>query len=830
VPDGYELIEEVGRGGMGVVYRARDLALDRGVAVKLLQDLFPADGPAARRFIEEARLTGRLQHPGIPPSRRLRWRDKLLPVLSSAAGAEAIAKSRIVAAVTAGWDQTKRGRLGLLDRVRTNGHVPVPLISRAGVTPRREDSDGGTSEADFPTHQGFVLYDSSSPETSPSRLSVLALPMPPAPSADSDIQERPYLKKPGLEPLPGYILIEPLGRGGFGEVWKCEAPGGLHKAIKFVHGDPDEPDGGEQFRQEFEAFQQIKLIRHPFLLTLERVELIEGTLVMVMELADRQLQDRVRECQRGGAPGIPRNELLGYLKEAAEALDFIGTQYGLQHLDVKPANLFLIANHVKVGDYGLVSRLAAGSSDGDHNCRGLTPRYVAPEVLRGEIATRSDQYSLALVYQELLTGTFPYTGKSATQLMLQHLTAPPNLAALPPCDRPAVGMALAKEPQGRFGSCVEFIQALLAGPVPDAVPGRAATAAPAARPGGAQPHPDPSAGTTPHGPLAGGITQNVTLPGPPQTVTGSGRVLPPLVTVTPPPRTPAAATPPPRTPVTGRLRSDPELPPGESERPARFRLNPIRSVVPVARLLEQSAKDPRLPPDRFAAAVVEAAYAGGHAPQMSGDVGRLADGTWVCQFPTTVPASVAPLKLIAVRDAWKLTVEMPDPLRVVFKKPVSSGGWGWSGKKSGFEVVVRLPAPGQSVGEVTVTGRLFGTPEQNFAQGAETSLPRLLADIRRELQNVEERRKYPRVAADFPVSIFPIHSDGGIDPPLPGRCKDVSAGGLALTVETKLRTKYSYVAFDGIAVTAGLAILVRVVRSQQDGCGLIVAGHYRMDL
>ena len=63
---GYELFGEVGRGGMGVVYRARDLALDRDVAVKLLQDGYPADSPIARRFVDEARITGQLQHPGIP--------------------------------------------------------------------------------------------------------------------------------------------------------------------------------------------------------------------------------------------------------------------------------------------------------------------------------------------------------------------------------------------------------------------------------------------------------------------------------------------------------------------------------------------------------------------------------------------------------------------------------------------------------------------------------------------------------------------------------------------------------------------------------------------
>src|SRR5262245_46705973 len=66
-PPGYELLEEVGSGGMGVVYRAREVALDRDVAVKILQERFPVDSPSARRFLDEARITGQLQHPAIPP-------------------------------------------------------------------------------------------------------------------------------------------------------------------------------------------------------------------------------------------------------------------------------------------------------------------------------------------------------------------------------------------------------------------------------------------------------------------------------------------------------------------------------------------------------------------------------------------------------------------------------------------------------------------------------------------------------------------------------------------------------------------------------------------
>jgi serine/threonine protein kinase len=65
-PRGYELRDEIGRGGMGAVYLARDVALCRDVAVKLLSERSPPDSPAARRFVNEARITGQLQHPGIP--------------------------------------------------------------------------------------------------------------------------------------------------------------------------------------------------------------------------------------------------------------------------------------------------------------------------------------------------------------------------------------------------------------------------------------------------------------------------------------------------------------------------------------------------------------------------------------------------------------------------------------------------------------------------------------------------------------------------------------------------------------------------------------------
>src|SRR5688572_16632761 len=65
-PPGFALLEEVGRRGMGIVYRARDLSLNRDVAVKILHERFAPDSAAPRPFLEEAHITGQLQHPGIP--------------------------------------------------------------------------------------------------------------------------------------------------------------------------------------------------------------------------------------------------------------------------------------------------------------------------------------------------------------------------------------------------------------------------------------------------------------------------------------------------------------------------------------------------------------------------------------------------------------------------------------------------------------------------------------------------------------------------------------------------------------------------------------------
>lgn len=270
-------------------------------------------------------------------------------------------------------------------------------------------------------------------------------------------------KRAGLEPLPGYRLLEPLGSGSFGEVWKCEAPGGIYKAVKFVYDNSD-PLGRSTTptEQELQSLQHIKDIRHPFLLSLDRVEFVQGELLIVMELADQSLHDRLLECRRQGLTGIPRQELLQYLCEAAEVLDMMNLQRGLQHLDIKPRNLFLISKHLKVGDFGLVQSLQAlnGQTGTSVPCQ-ITPLYASPETFRGEPSRNSDQYSLAITYCELLSGKLPFPGKNLRQLLLQHSQHVPDLSALPESDRPVLLRALAKDPNQRHPSCLDFLQALV---------------------------------------------------------------------------------------------------------------------------------------------------------------------------------------------------------------------------------------------------------------------------------------------------------------------------------------------------------------------------------
>jgi len=264
------------------------------------------------------------------------------------------------------------------------------------------------------------------------------------------------------EPIPGYRLLDRLGSGGFGEVWKCEAPGGIFKAVKIIHGDLRSKDNDlvRYAEQELKALKRVKQVRHPYLLALDRYDIVDGRLMIVMELADCNLWDRFRACRDQRLPGIPRDELLQYMAESAEVLDLFNDQFQLQHLDIKPQNLFMLHNHVKVADFGQVKDLQGLIAQ---VTGGITPVYAAPETFDGIITRFCDQYSLACVYQELLTGVRPFDGSSMNQLLMQHLNMSPNLDPSPAGDRPALLRALSKRPEDRWPSVSAFVRALTGG-------------------------------------------------------------------------------------------------------------------------------------------------------------------------------------------------------------------------------------------------------------------------------------------------------------------------------------------------------------------------------
>jgi eukaryotic-like serine/threonine-protein kinase len=261
---------------------------------------------------------------------------------------------------------------------------------------------------------------------------------------------------PGGEFVARYQLVRRLGCGPLGDVWRAEAPGGTPVAVKVIARPADDAYLGA----ERQILEQARGLRHVFLLPLLACVQEVDRLLLVTELADHSLDDVVHECRHVGRGGIPAVQLVRYVADAAEALDYLHRRR-LLHNGLKPENLLVFDTHVKVGDVGAfrLQQEILNRNPVPHQSGGA-PYYLAPEACRAQPVPASDQYALAVIYAEARLDRRLFPTSDLIQLLMAHLQGTPNLDPLPAAEQQVLRKALAKEPGQRFPTCTAFAQAL----------------------------------------------------------------------------------------------------------------------------------------------------------------------------------------------------------------------------------------------------------------------------------------------------------------------------------------------------------------------------------
>ena len=257
-------------------------------------------------------------------------------------------------------------------------------------------------------------------------------------------------------------LLELLGAGGMGEVWKARDPE-LDRlvAVKLLAPAPRGSGYDERFRREARA---AAAVAHPNVAQVYSAGVHEGRLYYVMELVrGRSLAELL--AARGP---LSSSHCVGWLREACAGLR-AAQQAGIIHRDVKPSNLMVEdggSGLLKLVDFGLARRVETDVTlTRDGSVMG-TPRYMSPEQAHGdELDHRSDIYSLGATFYHLLSGKPPFAGRTAMEVLRQHVTSPlaplrQRNPAVPAPLAAVVERMLLKEPAARFQSYDEVLAAL----------------------------------------------------------------------------------------------------------------------------------------------------------------------------------------------------------------------------------------------------------------------------------------------------------------------------------------------------------------------------------
>ncbi|MFN8647079.1 MAG: protein kinase [Gemmatimonadales bacterium] len=261
-----------------------------------------------------------------------------------------------------------------------------------------------------------------------------------------------------------YRIEGQAGQGGMATVYRArDLKHDRTVAIKVLRAELSAAIGGPRFLQEIEVSARLQ---HPHIVPLYDSGEADGILYYVMPFIEGEsLRDRLTRERR-----IPFAEAVTLARETASALAY-AHQRGIVHRDIKPENIMLSGGHAVVADFGIARALSAAQQGGGSNLTGIgfaigTPAYMSPEqATASEVDGRSDQYALACVFYEMVTGAMPFAGQTVQAVLARSLTGPrPKLSKVNrevPADADApVARALDADPARRFDSVTAFAAAL----------------------------------------------------------------------------------------------------------------------------------------------------------------------------------------------------------------------------------------------------------------------------------------------------------------------------------------------------------------------------------
>jgi eukaryotic-like serine/threonine-protein kinase len=264
------------------------------------------------------------------------------------------------------------------------------------------------------------------------------------------------------EKLGHYEITAKIGKGGMGVVYRAsDTLIGRDVALKTIHLNEIEDPNERQFLKErlFREAKSAGILSHPNIVTVYQIGEQDGLTYIAMEFVDGLNLGEI--LARPERPGM--DLLLSVFEQTAGALDYAHSR-GVVHRDIKPGNIIVREDGVaKIADFG-VAKISSQNVTRAGMALG-TPHYMSPEQFHGRaIDGRSDQYSLAVMVYEILTGKKPFTADSIHGLMYKIL----HEDAQPRRDNPdisegvdaALRRALAKEPDKRYPSCSAFIEDL----------------------------------------------------------------------------------------------------------------------------------------------------------------------------------------------------------------------------------------------------------------------------------------------------------------------------------------------------------------------------------